>query len=607
MRSALRPALLILAPALLLAAPLTTAAAAGSAAPAKTPVAIGTGGAVASESVEATRAGIRVLRSGGNAIDAAVATAATLGATEPSVAGPGGGGFMVIYLAKTKQILTIDGREMCPARCTPQMFLDPATGAPMDFELARHSGISVGVPGMVAQWAKAVRLYGNKSFSSDLQPAIRVATDGFPVSFNFHRSEVSALTDLQSFTSSRRLFLTPAGQPLPVGAHFANPDLARTYRLLAEHGPGYLYDGPLGQAIARTVQSPPVAPNAAITVLPGIMTTRDLSNYVAKNRRPTHVNYRGLDVYGMAPPSSGGTTMGEALNILSGWKLGAEPRARALFHYLESTRLAFADRNAYVGDPDYVPVPTQGLLSKQFAATRRCLVHNTALTSPVAPGNPYPPFAGCASSSARATSPQEGTQTNHLVTSDRWGNVVSYTNTIEQLFGSGITVPGYGFLLNNEMTDFDFAPPAPGAYDPNLPAPGKRPRSSMSPTIVMRDGAPWLALGSPGGSTIITTTLQTLINRVDFNMSLEQAIVAPRASQRNRSTTDVEPAFAAQRYASVLTNTYGEDLAVIGPPSYDPPVIGFVNALEFLGGNRVEAATEPSRLGGGAAMVVHSP
>ncbi|PZS27619.1 MAG: gamma-glutamyltransferase [Pseudonocardiales bacterium] len=602
----MRRALLLLAPALLLAAPVTTAVAAtGIATPAKTPVAVGTGGGVASESVEATQAGISVLKNGGNAIDAAVATAATLGATEPSVAGPGGGGFMVIYLAKTKQLVTIDGREMCPARCTPELFVDPKTGAPLDFELARHSGISVGVPGMVAQWAKAVRLYGTKSFGSDLQPAIRVATDGFPVSVNFHQSEVSTLTDLQSFSSSRKLLLTPDGQPLPVGAHFVNPDLARTYQLLAQHGPGYLYTGPLAQAIARTVQSPPVTPDATITVLPGMMTTKDLSNYVARNRRPTHVTYRGLDVYGMAPPSSGGTTMGEALNILSGWPLGAEPRSQALFHYLESTRLAFADRNAYVGDPDYVPVPTQGLLDKQFAATRRCLVHGTALTSPVAPGSPYPPFAGCSTTNRKPTTPREGMQTNHLVTSDRWGNVVSYTNTIEQLFGSGITVPGYGFLLNNEMTDFDFAPPAPGGHDPNLPAPGKRPRSSMSPTIVLRGGTPWLALGSPGGSTIITTTLQTLINRVDFGMTMPQAIAAPRASQRNGAATDVEPAFAAQPYANVLTRTYGENLSVIGPPSFDPPVIGFVNALEFLGGGRVQAATEPARLGGGSAMVVN--
>jgi len=207
-------ALLLAVPVVLLAPLSVTSADAAATAP-KRSVAVGTGGAVASESVEATRAGIAVLKGGGNAIDAAVATAATLGVTEPSVAGPGGGGFMVIYLAKAKQIVTLDGREACPAACTPQLFIDRKTHEPLDFELARHSGISVGVPGMVAQWSKAVQMYGRKSFASNLQPAIRVATDGFPVSFTFHRSEINALADLRAFTSSRQLFLRH-GQPLPV-------------------------------------------------------------------------------------------------------------------------------------------------------------------------------------------------------------------------------------------------------------------------------------------------------------------------------------------------------------------------------------------------------
>jgi gamma-glutamyltranspeptidase/glutathione hydrolase len=253
------------------------------------------------------------------------------------------------------------------------------------------------------------------------------------------------------------------------------------------------------------------------------------------------VNYRGLDIYGMAPPSSGGLTTGEALNILSGWNLSSETRVQALFQYLESSRLAFADRGAYIGDADYVSVPQQGLLDPRFAATRRCLIGNKALTSPVAPGNPSPPYMPCASAGA-ANAGQEGTQTNHVVTADRWGNVVSYTNTIEQIAGSGMTVPGRGFLLNNEMTDFDFSSPS-GVYDPNLPAGGKRPRSSMDPTIVLRHGTPVFTIGSPGGSTIITTVLQILLNHIDFGMSLPDAIAAPRASQRNTATTLAEPDF----------------------------------------------------------------
>jgi gamma-glutamyltranspeptidase/glutathione hydrolase len=305
----------------------------------------------------------------------------------------------------------------------------------------------------------------------------------------------------------------------------------------------------------------------------------------------------------MAPPSSGGTTVGEALNILSGWPLGKESRARALFHYLEASRLAFADRNAYVGDPDYAPVPTSGLLDKDFAKTRRCLVHNTALKSPVAPGTPYEPYPSkCGHAKVAPSAGREGTSTNHIVTADKWGNVVSYTNTIEQIAGSGMTVPGYGFLLNNEMTDFEFTPATPETYDPNLPAPGKRPRSSMSPTIVLRHGRPWLVVGSPGGATIITTVLQTLVNRIDLHMSLPRAIAAPRASQENGTTTQAEPGFVKAPYAHALKSRYGESFVVDPPPNR---VIGFVNALEFLRPKLIQAATEPTRLGGGTALVVH--
>ena len=212
----------------------------------KKPVATGGGGAVASAEFLASKAGIEILRSGGNAIDAAVAVASTLGVTEPFVAGPGGGGFMMIYLAKTKQVITIDGREMCPAGCTPNLFIDPSTGKPYAFSDARISGLSVGVPGMVATWAKAVKDYGKKSFGADLQPAIAVANRGFAVTADFNQQEQKALTALQTFTPSRRLFLTRDGQPLPVGSTFRNPDLARTYQKLASHGPDYLYDGPLG-------------------------------------------------------------------------------------------------------------------------------------------------------------------------------------------------------------------------------------------------------------------------------------------------------------------------------------------------------------------------
>jgi gamma-glutamyltranspeptidase/glutathione hydrolase len=572
----------------------------------KQAVAIGSGGAVASADLDASKAGVDVLRRGGNAIDAAVAVASTLGVTEPFVAGPGGGGYMVIYLAREHRVLVLDGRETCPASCTQQQFIDPSTGKPLPFEQARRSGLSVGVPGMVATWATAVGQYGRMPFGADIQPAIGVARRGFVIDANFNQQEQASLPDLQTFSSSRKLFLTPDGQPLPVGSTLRNPDLARTYELLAKNGPGYLYRGELGADIARTVQHPPVVPGVAdFPIRPGGMTPADLAAYRVIPRDPTHVTYRGLDVYGMPPSSSGGITVGEALNILSGFPLSSEPRDRALFQYLEASRLAFADRNAYIGDPAYVNVPQHGLLDPAYAATRRCLIGNTALTSPVAPGNPSPPYGGCGTSAPAGTPDNEGTNTNHLVVADRWGNVVSYTNTIEQLAGSGITVPGRGFLLNNEMTDFDFAPATPSSYDPNLPAAGKRPRSSMSPTIVLKNGRFDFAVGSPGGATIITTVLQILVNHIDFGMTLPEAIASPRASQRNSATTDAEPAFASSPLAQTLTSQYGEQFHVVtGPVLPLNSWIGNATGIQSLGDGRYEAAAEPVRQLGGSALVV---
>jgi gamma-glutamyltranspeptidase / glutathione hydrolase len=568
----------------------------------KQAVATGRGGAVASVDLDASRAGIATLRHGGNAIDAAVATAATLGVTEPFVAGPGGGGFMVVYLAKQHRVLTIDGRETCPAACSRSLFL--ANGQPLAFEEARHSGLAVGVPGMVGTWAQAVRRYGAHRLASDLQPAIRRAESGFRVDDAFVQETNESLADLQAFTSSRALFLRH-GQPLPVGSILRNPDLARTYRMIARHGARYLYDGPLAGAIAHTVQHPPVWKGTPLTVRPGIMTRRDLAGYSAEEPAPTHVRYRGNDVYGMPPPSSGGSTTGEALNILSGYDMSGESRALALHHYIESLRYAFADRNRYVGDPDYVDVPLHGLLDRAFAATRRCLITDTAATSPVAPGNPYPPYTGCQAGGTASPSADHEQSTNNIVTADRWGNVVAYTNTIEHFAGTGMTVPGYGFLLNNEMTDFDFAPSDPAVPDVNLPEGGKIPRSSMSPTIVLRHGAPVFAVGSPGGATIITTVLQILINHIDFGMSLEQAIAAPRVGNFNTPTSSAEQAFLDSPVARTLQDVYGQQFTLVTGPQQLDKEIGAATGLELLPRHRVRADAEPVRRGGGSALVVH--
>jgi gamma-glutamyltranspeptidase/glutathione hydrolase len=574
----------------------------------KQPVAVGTGGAVASDDVEATSAGLDVLRHGGNAIDAAVAVAATLGVADPFVAGIGGGGYLVYYNARTQQVWTIDGRETAPALADASLFIDPATGKPLAFPGAVTSGLSVGVPGTLMTWQRALDLWGTRSLAQVLRPAERVAFEGFPVDGTFREQVRENAFRFIQFSSTRDLFM-PGGQLPVVGSTFRNPDLAHTYQEIGRLGAGYFYGGGLGGDIVNTVEHLPLVPGATITPRPGLTRIGDLRDYAALVRAPTHVNYRGYDVYGMAPSSSGGTTDGEALNILSNFDLAAMTRVQALHHYLESTRLAFADRNAYIGDPAYVNVPLQQLLSPEFGRQRACLINpDKALTSPVAPGDPFAGSGGCTPiQPTTAGQPSDGASTNHFVVADRFGDVVSYTNTIEQLGGSGIVVPGRGFLLNNELTDFNFAPAVPN--DPNLPAAGKRPRSSMSPTIVLKDGTPWLAVGSPGGASIITTVLQILVNRIDFGMSLPDAIAAPRASQRNSAVTQAEPDFIAEPTTPGL-EALGQSFQIVDTSPLDPsikisPLIGAASGLEFLPGGQVLAAAEPVRRGGGSAGVVN--
>jgi gamma-glutamyltranspeptidase / glutathione hydrolase len=563
------------------------ATASSAATPTAPPTATGKGGAAATVDELATSAAISILQDGGNAVDAAVAAAAVLGVTEPFSCGIGGGGFMVVYDAKGRhhgRVTTIDHRETAPAAMRPDSFMEG--GRTLSFTEARWSGLSVGVPGTVRGWSDALRRYGTISLKEALAPAIEVAREGFVVDQTFVDQTTPNVDFFDDVPATAALFLDPDGTPRDVGTVFRNPDLAQTYRLLARRGAGSFYRGELADAIVRTVRQPPIA-NANHQWRPGLMETSDLAAYRAPERPPTRVSYRGLEVFSMGPPSSGGSTVGEALNILEGYPLSTMSRADALHYYLEASRYSFADRNAYLADPAYFEVPLQGLLSKSFAAERRSLITGAAATSPVAPGNPYPHQAGEAS----ATSTQDGT-TTHLTVSDRKGNVVSYTFTIESTGGAGLVVPGYGFLLNNELTDFDFG----STTHPNRADGGKRPRSSMAPTIVTQRGKPFLALGSPGGSMIITTVLQMLVDRIDLGSSLPAALANPRASQRNTTATSAEPAFIASPEAAALRAR--------GHAFTSTAEIGAATALEFLDGGRVLAVAEPTRRGGGSAMVV---
>ncbi|MEV0039711.1 gamma-glutamyltransferase [Streptomyces sp. NPDC050804] len=562
--------------------------------PEKTPVAAGYGGAVASVDTDASAVGIEVLGQGGNAVDAAVATAAALGVTEPYSAGIGGGGYFVYYDAKSRTVQTIDGRETAPRSADSSLFLEG--GKPIPFADAVTSGRGVGTPGTPATWDTALDAWGSKSLKRLLEPAERLARNGFTVDATFRSQTEANQARFADFPASAELFL-PGGQLPVVGSVFKNPDLARTYAELGRKGTDALYRGDLADDIVRTVRKPPVDPAATRVVRSGDLTARDLAAYRTKRQAPTKVSYRGLDVYGIAPSSSGGTSVGEALNILERTDLSRATQAGYLHRFIEASRIAFADRGRWLGDPAFEDVPTKGLLSQRFADSRACLIKDDAvLKSPLAPGDPSDPTP-CATGGTAAPTTYEGENTTHLTAADKWGNVVAYTLTIESTGGSAITVPDRGFLLNNELTDFSFAPANPAVHDPNLPGPGKRPRSSISPTIVLDGHArPVLALGSPGGATIITTVLQTLTGHLDRGLPLVEAIAAPRASQRNGAATELEP--------GLWNSPVRAQLEAIGHVFTQNPEIGAATGVQRLPDGRWLAAAEKVRRGGGSAMVV---
>lgn len=569
----------------------------------KDPTAVGKGGAISTVDPEASAAGLKVLKAGGNAVDAAVAAAATLGVTEPYSAGIGGGGYFVYYNAKSGKVRTLDGRETAPMKMPQDAFIDPATGKPYTFtpDLVT-SGAGVGTPGTLATWDKALGNWGTWSLGEALAPATKVARRGFKVDETFRQQTLDNEVRFAAFKDSKKLFL-PKGDAPKIGSIFRNPELADTYDLIAQRGTKAFYRGKLARLMSEVVRKPRTTKNTDLPVPAGWLTARDLRDYKVRSQRAAKTSYRGHDVYGMAPSSSGGTTVGEALNILERYDLSAMTPEQALHHYLEASALAYADRGKYVGDPAFVDVPTKRLLDDRFAAERACSLNPTkAATKPVPAGDVTSYDGVCtAASSAKGTTDAdtENISTTNLTVADQWGNVVEYTLTIEQTGGSGMVVPGYGFLLNNELTDFSTVY---DAADPNRIQPGKRPRSSMSPTIVLKDGKPFLALGSPGGSTIITTVLQMLVNRIDLGMTIEEAIAAPRATQRNSANVTAEPAFIAT-YGPALT-ALGHTLVPAGDAFTSAAEIGAATAIELGPRNRMTAVAEPSRRGKGSAKVV---
>ena len=569
----------------------------------KIPTSIGKGGAVATVDPEASAAALKVLKRGGNAADAAVAAAATLGVTEPYSAGIGGGGYFLYYDAATRKVSTVDGRETAPRLMPTDAFIDPATGKPYNFtpELVT-SGVSVGTPGTPATWARVLKRWGTLELAQALAPAIKVATRGFRVDETFHQQTLDNEERFRAFRATKRLFL-PDGKAPSVGSIFRNPDLAATYADLGDRGLRAFYRGKLAKLMVDVVRHPRTSFGNDLPVPPGYLSRRDLRTYKVRNQSPTKVSYRGYKIYGMAPSSSGGTTVGEALNIMERTDFTDKTPVQVLHTYLEAGALAFADRAKYLGDPRFVDVPRPALLSQKYAAERACNINpNQASVKPVAAGDVSSYDGVCPATSARFNEAPdtENVSTTNLTVADRWGNVAEYTLTIEQTGGSGQVVPNHGFLLNNELTDFSTVY---NEADPNRIQPGKRPRSSMSPTIVLKNRKPFLALGSPGGSTIITTVLQMIINRIDLDMTIQEAIAAPRAAPRNTASVTSEPEFITL-YGPALT-AFGHKFVPAGDAFTSAAQIGAATAIEFGRRGKMTAVSEPVRRGGGSARVVN--
>ena len=466
-----------------------------------------THGMVVAQESRAARIGIEILDRGGNAVDAAVATAFALAVTYPRAGNIGGGGFMVIHLAKDNRDVAIDYRETAPAAITPTTFLD-AQGNP-DPAKSRDSALSIGVPGTVAGLALAHKKYGSGRLSlADLiQPAIDLAEKGFPVEDDLADSLPNAAKRLARFRSSADIFLN-VDQPLHEGDRLLQFDLADTLTEIARKGPDAFYQGRIAERIAAAVQK-----------AGGVMTKEDLAAYRAVERAVVRGSYSGYDIVSMPPPSSGGVHLIEMLNILEGYDLGKLPREQALHDEIEAMKRAYADRAQYMGDPDAVSMPVAGLISKQYAAKLRASIGERATPSAdIRPGQ---------------AADFEGRNTTHFSVIDRDGNAVSNTYTLNFSYGVGLVADGTGVLLNNELDDFTAKPGASNAYgligfNANLPVPGKRPLSSMTPTIVLKDGKPVLVTGSPGGSRIISAVLQVIVNALDFHMGIGDAVSAPR-------------------------------------------------------------------------------
>ena len=473
------------------------------------PVSAEHGMVVAQEKISA-QFGADILRQGGNAVDAAVAIGFALAVTYPRAGNIGGGGFMVIHSAERNEDVAIDYRETAPAAATRDMYLG-ADGKP-DSDKSRNSALGIGVPGTVAGLALALEKYGSGNFTlaQIIKPAIELARNGFVVTDDMADTLPDMYSRMARWPNSAKTFSRADGTPLHDGDRLIQPDLAATLAVIAEQGPRGFYQGPVAEKLAKAVGD-----------AGGIMTADDLKSYQAVVRAPVRGNYRGFDIVSMPLPSSGGTVLLETLNILEGFPMSdmKQGTAPSLHVMIEAMKRAYADRARYLGDPAFINAPTQVLLAKDYAARQRASID--------------PARATPAADVVQIVPQREGSNTTHYSVVDSRGSAVSNTYTLNFPYGVGLVAEGTGVLLNNELDDFTAAPGAANAFglvgfEANLPGPGKRPLSSMSPTIVLRDGKPVLVTGTPGGSRIISAVLQIVVDVLDYKMDVAAAVAAPR-------------------------------------------------------------------------------
>ncbi len=466
-------------------------------------------GMVASQETLASRVGVDILKQGGNAVDAAVAVAFSLAVTLPRAGNIGGGGFMLVHLAKEHKTIAIDYREMAPAKANKDIFLDE-NGDAVE-KLSREHGLAVGVPGTVMGMSLALEKYGTMSMAQVTKPAIKMARNGISVSPDLAVSLAGLKRRMSQWPSTAAIFYKTDGSDYQVGDILKQPELAHSLQLIADHGTKGFYEGETATKLVKAVQE-----------AGGIMTLEDLQHYKAVEREPVRGQYRGYEVVSMPPPSSGGVHIIEMLNVLQQFPIDkfGHNTAQTIHVMAETMKHAYADRSEYLGDPDFYKVPVKQLTNKDYAQkiASQIALNNTTPSAEIKPGN---------------LAPYESDQTTHFSVVDKWGNAVSNTYTLNFSYGSGLVAKGTGILLNNEMDDFSAKAGVPNGYglvggDANAVEANKRPLSSMSPTIVMKNGKPFLVTGSPGGSRIITTTLQIIMNVIDHGLNIAEASNAAR-------------------------------------------------------------------------------